>query len=63
MFRCSDLCCLGEAGKSALDLSFKSDSTGLKRVSTRTWADNSDYDAKKLFNKVRIILYRVNSVI
>ena len=52
----------GEAGQQALDQEAKSSSAvgGIERKSTRTWAQDSGYDAVKLFNKVShqsIMLY------
>ena len=44
----------GDAGKTALDGEAKADAIGgIERKSTRTWAEESGYNAQKLFNKVR----------
>ena len=47
-----DISISGEAGKSALETEAKDVVGGVERKSTRAWAVETGYDAKKLFNKV-----------
>lgn len=42
----------GEAGQSALETEAKDVAGGVERKSTRAWAVETSYDAKKLFNKL-----------
>jgi hypothetical protein len=52
-----------EAGQTALDQKEKADTAGgIERKSTRTWAMETGYDAKKIFNKV-LLWAKINSYV